>query len=59
MEEIWKDIPNYEGLYQISNRGRVRSVDKIANCKNGRTFRVKGKLLTLTNHKRGYKTSRY
>lgn len=25
MKEIWKDIPNYEGLYQISNLGRVKS----------------------------------
>jgi hypothetical protein len=24
MEEVWKDIPNYEGLYQVSNLGRVR-----------------------------------
>jgi hypothetical protein len=23
--EVWKDIPNYEGLYQISNRGKVKS----------------------------------
>lgn len=26
MEEIWKDIPNYEGLYQASNLGRIRSL---------------------------------
>lgn len=26
MNEIWKDIPNYENLYQISNMGRVRSL---------------------------------
>lgn len=26
MEEIWKDIPNYEGMYQISNLGRVKSL---------------------------------
>ena len=26
MSEIWKDIPNYENLYQISNYGRVRSL---------------------------------
>lgn len=26
MQEIWKDIVNYEGLYQISNLGRVRSL---------------------------------
>lgn len=31
MEEIWKDIPGYEGLYQVSNCGQVRSI------KNGRT----------------------
>lgn len=23
-EEVWKDVKNYEGLYQVSNRGRVR-----------------------------------
>jgi hypothetical protein len=26
MEEIWKDIPEYEGLYQVSNLGRVKSL---------------------------------
>lgn len=26
MEEIWKDISNYEGLYQISNLGNVKSL---------------------------------
>ena len=29
MEEIWKDIKNYEGYYQISNYGNVRSLDRI------------------------------
>ena len=28
MKEIWKDIPNYEGKYQISNLGRVRNIQK-------------------------------
>ena len=23
--EIWKDIPNYEGIYQASNMGRIKS----------------------------------
>ena len=27
MEEIWKDIPGYEGLYQVSNLGNVRSLN--------------------------------
>nr|DAS03746.1 MAG TPA: NUMOD4 motif protein [Caudoviricetes sp.] len=26
MEEIWKDVEGYEGLYQVSNFGRVRSL---------------------------------
>lgn len=27
MEELWKDIPGYEGLYQASNLGRIRTVE--------------------------------
>ena len=27
MEEIWKDIDGYEGLYQVSNLGRVKSLN--------------------------------
>ena len=30
MQEIWKNIPNYEGIYQISNLGNIRS------CKNNK-----------------------
>ena len=29
--EIWKDIPEYEGLYQISNLGNVKSLYRLAN----------------------------
>ncbi len=28
MKEIWKDIKGYEGLYQVSNLGRVKSLDR-------------------------------
>ena len=34
MEEIWKDIEGYEGKYQVSNLGRVRSLDRIITCQN-------------------------
>lgn len=27
-EEIWKDVPNYEGLYQVSNLGNMKSFKK-------------------------------
>ena len=39
MAEIWKDIKEYEGFYQISNLGRVRCcerIDKIGRHKNVR-----------------------
>ena len=28
VEEIWKDIENYNGLYQVSNHGRVKSLER-------------------------------
>lgn len=34
--EIWKDILGYEGKYQVSNMGRVKSLDRSVidkNCK--------------------------
>ncbi len=34
MEE-WRDIEGYEGLYQISNKGKVRSLDRVAWNHNG------------------------
>lgn len=30
MEEVWKDIPDYEGLYQISNFGNVKSISRMS-----------------------------
>lgn len=34
--EVWKDIQGYEGLYQISNKGRVKSLDRTTTRKNGK-----------------------
>ena len=31
MEEIWKDIKGYKGLYQVSNLGRVKSLSRERN----------------------------
>lgn len=36
MEEEWKDIKGYEGLYQISNLGRVKSLERKANHVSGK-----------------------
>jgi hypothetical protein len=34
--EIWKDIQDYEGLYQVSNLGRVKSLVRVHYCKKER-----------------------
>lgn len=58
--EIWKDIPNYEGLYQASNFGRIRSLDKVIKNRGknqyGSTFDIikKGKILKQRLNKGGY-----
>ena len=41
MEE-WRDIKGYEGLYQVSNEGRVKSLDRIvtANSRWGKTRKM-------------------
>jgi hypothetical protein len=33
--EVWKSILGYEGLYEVSDMGRVRSVDRMVPAKNG------------------------
>lgn len=55
MKEIWKDIKDYEGLYQVSNLGRIRSVDHYVDNrhKNGNKL-VKGKLLKQSKVSSGY-----
>lgn len=34
-KEIWKDIPNYEGIYQVSNLGNVKSLSRIIKHSKG------------------------
>lgn len=55
--EIWKDIDNYEGLYQVSNYGNVRSLDTIINCKGAKNIDNhirKGRLLKKNICTTGY-----
>lgn len=52
--EIWKDIEGYEGAYQISNLGNVRSLDRMITTSDGRTYKQPGKGLTPVENKWGY-----
>lgn len=54
MEEIWKDIPGFEGFYQVSNLGRVKSIDRRVKSgkENGRISYGKIKQPCINN--KGY-----
>lgn len=58
--EIWKDIPGYEGLYQASNLGNIRSLDHKIMQKgvNGKLIihKYKGKILKGWVQNTGYLT---
>lgn len=48
MPEQWLAIAGYEGIYEVSTLGRVRSLDRV----NSRGYRLKGRVLSLTKWNR-------
>jgi len=46
MREEWRAVPGYEGLYEVSDRGRVRSLDRTVLAADG-PRRYKGKIRRL------------
>lgn len=44
-EEIWKDIEGYEGLYQVSNMGRVKSLSRKIKRKGNYLYESKDHIL--------------
>ena len=56
MEEVWKAIPDFEGLYEASSMGRIRSLDRLVTGKNGVTKRFSGRVMVLVPMNTGYVT---
>jgi hypothetical protein len=52
--EIWKQVKGYEGLYEVSNLGNIKSVDRYVTSITGVTRLLKGKLLKHGKTKSGY-----
>ena len=52
MEE-WRDIKGYEGAYQVSSYGRIRSLDRIVERKTG-NYKHKGRILKQNDDTHGY-----
>ncbi len=53
-QEVFVDIPNYEGYYQVSNYGNVRSLDRVITEKTGKTQTLKGRILKPRINRDGY-----
>lgn len=43
--EEWRDVVGYEGLYEVSNMGRVRSADALLHTRDGKTRVRRGRVL--------------
>ena len=53
--EEWRDIPNYEGYYQASSLGRIRSLDRWVTYKDGRERLYRGIVIKESVNRDGYK----
>ncbi len=56
--EQWKDVVGYEGFYQVSDLGMVRSIDRVVRYSRGGPKRLKGKILQpiYSSNRMGYPT---
>lgn len=50
----WRDIKGFEGIYQVSDSGDVRSVDRVILSSNGRRLRYKGRTMAQSRCRKGY-----
>lgn len=53
-KETWKNVKGYDGLYEVSNLGRIRSLGRICNSKNNSTQKKKARILTQEITVHGY-----
>ncbi len=56
VDELWAPIKGYEGHYEISTDGRVRSIDRVTKDRNGHNRRRAGRLLSQQINQNGYPT---
>ncbi len=55
MEEVWKDVVDYEGFYQVSSLGRIKGCERIIKHPKGGNRILKEKFRSLANDTDGYK----
>lgn len=54
MTEIWRPVRGWEGLYEVSNLGAVRSLDRVVFKSDGRVAHYRGRVLKGSPSAHGY-----
>lgn len=55
MEEIWKEVNGFEGVYEISSFGKIKTLERLVKCKGGKTRKITERLLYPVVDAHGYK----
>jgi hypothetical protein len=53
--EIWKDVNGYEGVYQVSNHGRLKGLGREVFTKTNKTYYIPERIIASTINSRGYR----
>lgn len=53
-KEIWKDIEGFNGDYQVSSWGRVKSCERVVMRRDGKPYPIRERILQGIKHKKGY-----
>lgn len=54
MEEIWREIPGFEGIYQASNTQKVKSLERLVSRKDGKTRIQRERIMHPADNGIGY-----
>jgi len=49
LPEVWRDVVGFEGFYQVSDQGRVKSLPRVVSMIDGRTYKYAGKEQKISN----------
>ncbi|TDT31087.1 NUMOD4 motif-containing HNH endonuclease [Naumannella halotolerans] len=55
-QEQWRPVVGYEGYYEVSDQGRIRSLDRYVNSRYGTRRLIRGRTLKQATTPKGYKT---
>lgn len=55
MSEEWRPVPGYEGAYEVSNRGEVKSIRRVVDKKNGSTQTIPERIVAPSTTNSGHR----